>query len=53
MYMNEAQSVPVVPDASLYPHVSILSFILVKIHIANHPAPKSSAHSPIPLRPIL
>jgi hypothetical protein len=23
MYMTEAQSVPVVPDASLYPHVSI------------------------------
>lgn len=23
MYMHEAQSVPVVPDASLYPHVSI------------------------------
>lgn len=24
--MNEAQSVPVVPDASLYPHVSIFAF---------------------------
>jgi hypothetical protein len=31
MYMHEAQSVPVVPDASLYPHVSMFFFILMGI----------------------